>query len=56
MLVLSRKDGEQIVIGKDIVIEVRRIKGNRVAIAIDAPQDVRILRGELRDEPKENAA
>jgi carbon storage regulator len=55
MLVLSRKELEQIVIGKDIVIEVRRIKGNRVAIAIDAPQDVRILRGEL-DEPKENAA
>lgn len=55
MLVLSRKELERIVIGKDIVIEVRRINGNRVAIAIDAPAEVRILRGEL-DEPKENAA
>lgn len=49
MLVLSRKAGEQIVIGDDITLEVRRVAGNRVTIAVQAPQDVRILRGELTE-------
>lgn len=47
MLVLSRKAGEKIHIGDGITIEVRRVAGNRVTIAIDAPRDLRILRGEL---------
>jgi carbon storage regulator len=48
MLVLSRKVGERIQIGKDVSVEVRRVAGNRVTIAIDAPRNVRILRGELQ--------
>ncbi len=48
MLVLSRKIGETIHVGKDIVIEVRRMAGNRVSLAIGAPKSVRILRGELK--------
>ena len=47
MLVLSRKSGEQLLIGDDIVVTVNRISGNRVAIGIEAPRDVRIVRGEL---------
>ena len=47
MLVLSRKSTEKISIGKNITIEVRRIAGNRVTLAIEAPRDIRILRGEL---------
>jgi carbon storage regulator CsrA len=47
MLVLSRKVGERIHVGNDIVLEVRKISGNRVTIAVEAPRDVRILRGEL---------
>ncbi len=47
MLVLSRKEGEQLHIGDDIVVTISRISGNRVAIGIDAPRDVRIRRGEL---------
>jgi len=47
MLVLSRKTGERINIGDDIVIEVRRVAGNRVTLAMEAPRSVRILRGEL---------
>lgn len=47
MLVLSRKEGEQLVIGDDIVLTVNRISGNRVAIGIEAPREVRIVRGEL---------
>ena len=47
MLVLSRKVGERIVIGDNITVVVQRVSGGRVSLAIEAPQDVRILRGEL---------
>jgi carbon storage regulator len=47
MLVLSRKAGERIHVGDDITVEVRRVAGNRVTLAIEAPRSVRILRGEL---------
>jgi carbon storage regulator len=47
MLVLTRKAGEEIQIGEDIRLVVRRIAGNRVVLAIEAPQGMRILRGEL---------
>ena len=50
MLVLSRKVGERIHVGDDVVLEIRRIAGNRVTLALDAPRHVRILRGEL-DKP-----
>jgi|MudIll2142460700_1097286.scaffolds.fasta_scaffold2616654_1 carbon storage regulator CsrA len=60
MLVLSRKVGERIFIGENVMIEVRRVAGNRVTIALEAPRSVRILRGELEqaarefDQPVEN--
>lgn len=47
MLVLSRKAGQAITIGEDITVEVRRVAGNRVTLALQAPKDVRILRGEI---------
>ncbi|MCD0460719.1 carbon storage regulator [Roseiconus lacunae] len=47
MLVLSRKAGEKLMIGDDVVLTINRISGNRVAIGIEAPKDVRIVRGEL---------
>ena len=47
MLVLTRKLGEEILIGDDIKLIVSRIAGNRVTIGIKAPGDVTILRGEL---------
>lgn len=53
MLVLSRKVGERIHVGDNIVLEIRRIAGNRVTLALDAPRDVRILRGELEQAAKE---
>ena len=48
MLVLSRKVGEKLVIGDNITIVVNRVAGNRVTIGIDAPDEVRIIRGELK--------
>jgi carbon storage regulator CsrA len=53
MLVLSRKVGERIHVGDNIVLEIRRIAGNRVTLALEAPRDVRILRGELNRAARE---
>ncbi|MCO8122678.1 carbon storage regulator [Stieleria sp. TO1_6] len=47
MLVLSRKIGEKLMIGDEVCITINRISGNRVAIGIEAPRDVKITRGEL---------
>jgi carbon storage regulator len=47
VLILSRKRGEEIIIGDDIKIVINRISGNRVTLAIQAPNDIRIVRGEL---------
>ena len=47
MLVLSRKIGEQLRIGDDITVTVLKICGGRIRLGIDAPEGVRIMRGEL---------
>lgn len=49
MLVLSRKQGESIRINDNITINIVSVGPGRVKIAIDAPQNVTILRGELVD-------
>jgi carbon storage regulator len=48
MLVLSRKNGESIVIGGGITVKVLRVKGNVVQLGIDAPKEVPIQGSELR--------
>jgi carbon storage regulator CsrA len=53
MLVLSRKPGQSVVIGEDIRITVVSREGSRVTLAIEAPRDQRILRGELSETPEE---
>ena len=47
MLVLTRKEDETIRIGDDIVVKVVKTHGGRVRLAIEAPLEVPILRGEL---------
>jgi carbon storage regulator CsrA len=47
MLVLSRKAGETINIGEGVKVSVIRLEGGRVRLGIEAPENVRILRGEL---------
>jgi len=49
MLVLTRKIGERIVIGDAITLTVVDVKGDSVRLSIEAPKDIRILRGELLD-------
>lgn len=48
MLILRRKVGQQIVIAGRIRVTVNRVEGNRVSLGFEAPDDVRILRGELQ--------
>jgi carbon storage regulator len=57
VLVLSRKIGEKVVIGDEIVLVVKRILGQRVTFGIEAPESVRIVRAELPrfHEPAGNA-
>jgi carbon storage regulator len=47
MLILTRRVGENIVIGDDIVVTVLGIKGNQVRIGINAPKSVTIHREEI---------
>jgi carbon storage regulator CsrA len=53
MLVLTRREGESIRIGKDIVVHLNEISHfngwPRARIGIEAPDDVLILRSELEE-------
>ncbi len=50
MLVLSRKAGESLVIGSDVVVTVLEVRGDLVRIGIDAPRSVSVNRKEIHDE------
>ena len=57
MLVLSRKQQQELFIGENVKITVLKIKGNTVRLGIEAPRDVRVVRGELpREEPENQIA
>ena len=47
MLVLSRKVGEEILIGSGIRIRVLKIDRGRISVGLEADQDIPIRRGEL---------
>lgn len=47
MLVLTRKPGQTLRIGDDIVIKVVEVRGEGIRIGIEAPRDVNIQRGEV---------
>jgi carbon storage regulator len=47
MLILSRKVGESVTIGNDIVVKVVSLSGNQIRLGITAPREVRVLREEI---------
>lgn len=53
MLVLTRKETEEVRIGEEVVVRVVSVSGGRVKIGIEAPRTVRVMRGEML--PPENA-
>jgi carbon storage regulator len=50
MLVLGRKPGEYIMIGDNIKVKVVRSENGDLRLAIDAPREVTITRGEVWEE------
>jgi carbon storage regulator len=54
VLIITRRPGEQIMIGDDVVVEVMEVVGNSVRVGIAAPRSVPVYRDEiyaaLRDE------
>ena len=49
MLVLSRHRDESIMIGDDVVVTIVDIRGDKVRLGIDAPQDIPVHRREVYD-------
>ncbi|MCX8642150.1 MULTISPECIES: carbon storage regulator CsrA [unclassified Gilliamella] len=47
MLILTRRVGETLIIGDDVVITILGVKGNQVRIGINAPKEVSIHREEI---------
>jgi len=52
MLVLTRRIGESLVIGDDVVIRVLDVKGDVVRVGVDAPRHVQIHRQEVYEAVK----
>ena len=50
MLVLARKQNQQIVIGDDIYVKVIRLEGDVVKLGIQAPVSIPVHRQEVYDE------
>jgi carbon storage regulator len=50
MLVLTRKAGESIVVGDDIVVTVLEIRGGQVRLGVEAPRDISVHRSEVQQQ------
>jgi carbon storage regulator len=47
MLIITRRPGEKVMVGEDIVVHVMEIVGNSVRVGIEAPRSVPVYREEL---------
>tara|TARA_R110002110_G_scaffold115357_2_gene286123 strand:- start:1068 stop:1250 length:183 start_codon:yes stop_codon:yes gene_type:complete len=54
-LALTRRLGNQIMIGDDIIITVKKLKASSVVLSFDAPRNVKILRNEVYQRDLDNA-
>ena len=50
MLVLSRKVGQKVLIGDQISVTVVRVAGGGVRLGIEAPDELPVVREELKDQ------
>ena len=59
MLIITRRTGEKIMLGDEIVIHVMEIVGNSVRLGVQAPRSVPVYREEIwnamRDENRASA-
>jgi carbon storage regulator len=56
MLVLTRKEGQSLVIDGSIVVRVLEIRGNSLRIGVEASEEVLVVRSELICSPPERSA
>ena len=56
MLIITRRQGEKIMLGDDIVVEVIAVSGSSVRLGIDAPRTVPVYREEIWIAVKEEQA
>ena len=47
MLILTRRVGESLMIGDDVVVTVLGVKGNQVRVGVNAPKEVAVHREEI---------
>jgi carbon storage regulator len=47
MLVLTRREGESVIIGEEVVITILNVRHNLVSIGIDAPRKIAVHRQEI---------
>ena len=48
-VIFAAESGEYLTIGENVAIQVFREKGNRIRVAVNAPKDLTVLRGEVLD-------
>ena len=56
MLVIGRRPGEYVVIDDNIIVKVVKSDEGDIRLAIDAPRNIKIIRGELYEEEKYKTA
>ena len=56
MLIVSRKPGPALLIGDQVRIEILGLAGNQVKLGIEAPREIAVLRSEVLDTIRANAA
>lgn len=56
MLILSRRKGQAVSLGSDIIVHVKEIRGDTVRLGFEASPFTRILRTELKPATRDHAA
>ena len=47
MLILTRRIGEKLIIGENVIVTVLALQGNQIRVGIDAPKEVKVHREEI---------